>query len=314
MLITISLLCVGFIVLGVGAELMVRSSSTIALKLGVSPLVIGLTVVAFGTSAPELAVSVESTLEGRSPLALGNVIGSNIANIGLILGLLALIRPINIDQQLIKKQIPFVIGSSLILWLFLFDEVITAVEGMFLFGGLLGFLLFSYLQARNDENEIIQIKANPLITRGKKPMVMYLAILSAGLLMLVYGSVLFVENAVDLARILGISEVIIGLSIVAIGTSVPELATSIMAVVKGHSGLAVGNVVGSNLFNILGIMGISSMIDTIDASEFNLVDIGVMVSYAIILLPFAWTNLQISRAEGFALLAGYVAYLYYIFP
>jgi cation:H+ antiporter len=314
MLLAITLLCVGFVVLGLGAELMVRGSSTIALKLGLSPLVIGLTVVAFGTSAPELAVSVQSALEGRSPLALGNVIGSNIANIGLILGVLAIIRPINIEQQLVKKQIPILIASSILMWILLLDEEIGLIEGVFLCLGLIGFLLFSYFSAQRDEAECKIIESNPIIGKPRKPTVFYVALLISGLLMLVYGSTLFVENAVELARLLGVSEVIIGLSIVAIGTSVPELATSIVAAIKGETGLAVGNLVGSNLFNIMGVLGVTAIIDTINASEFNIIDIGVMLTYAIILLPFAWTNLQISRSEGIALLAGYVAYLYYIFP
>jgi cation:H+ antiporter len=313
MSVALLLLTVGFLVLGFGAELMVRGSSTIALKLGVTPLVIGLTVVAFGTSAPELAVSIQSTLSGRSPLALGNVIGSNIANIGLILGLMAIIRPINIEQELVKKQIPLVIASSVLLWLLLIDGEIGFVDGVFLCAGLVGFLLFSYKQAKLDEAACELIASNPIIAAPQKPTIFYVILLLVGILMLVYGSMLFVQSAIDMARILGVSEVIIGLSLVAIGTSVPELATSIAASIKGEYGLAVGNIVGSNLFNILGVLGITGLLDSIYGGEFGLIDFGVMLAYAVILLPFAWTNLQISRLEGFALLAGYVAYMLYIF-
>jgi len=314
MLLVLLLLLLGFVLLGLGAELMVRGSSTIAIKLGISPLVIGLTVVAFGTSAPELAVGIESTLSNRSGLALGNVIGSNIANIGLILGLMAIINPLQIELSLVKKQIPLVIGSSIFLWFLLLDQQIVFIDGIFLCLGLVGFLLFSYQQARQDDVACELIIANPIIGEPSKPIVFHGVILIAGLVLLVYGSSLFVQNAIDLARMLGVSEAVIGLSIVAIGTSVPELATSIVAAYKREAGLAVGNVVGSNLFNILGILGITSLIGPIDGSEFGKVDFSVMLAYAFLLLPFAWTNLQISRKEGCILLAGYIAYMYYLFP
>lgn len=314
MLIVVALLVLGLIVLGMGAELLVRGSSTIALKLGVTPLLIGLTVVAFGTSAPELAVSIEATLTNHSPLALGNVIGSNIANIGLILGLVAIIRPIQIDQQLVKKQIPIVIASSLFLWLLLLNGEVGFTDGVMLCAGLAGFLTYSYMESRKDAAAKKLIAENPRISPPARPQIFYLVMLIIGLVMLVYGSTLFVENAISLARILGINEVIIGLSIVAVGTSVPELATSLIAAYKNESELAVGNVVGSNLFNILGILGISALLGTIYGDEFNIIDFLVMLAYAVILLPFAWTSLRISRLEGFVLLAGYIAYMIYIFP
>jgi len=313
MLTTIILLIAGFLVLGLGAEMLVRGSSMLALKLGIKPLVIGLTVVAFGTSAPELAVSIDSALAGRSSIALGNVIGSNIANIGLILGFMAVITPINIELQLVKKQIPLVIAGSIFLWLLLLDRQIGIFDGLFLVAGLVGFLLFNYQQARKDHAACQLIESNPIIGIPRKPTLYYVGILIAGAVLLIYGSSVFVESAVSLARLLGISEAIIGLSIIALGTSIPELATSLVAAYNKEPGLAVGNIVGSNLFNILGILGITGLISDISGSEFDLVDLGVMLSYAIILLPFAWTNLRISRSEGTILLAGYIAYLAYLF-
>ena len=313
MLTTVFLLIAGFLVLSLGAEMLVRGSSSLALKLGIRPLVIGLTVVAFGTSAPELAVGIESTLAGRSSIALGNVIGSNIANIGLILGFMAIITPINIELQLVKKQIPLVIAGSLFLWLLLLDGQIGFFDGLFLFTGLVGFLFFNYQQARQDQAACHLIESNPIIGIPRKATWYYLAMLTLGAILLVYGSTVFVESAVSLARLMGISEAIIGLSIIALGTSIPELATSLVAAYNKEPGLAVGNVVGSNLFNILGILGITGMISNISGSEFGLVDLGVMLSYAIILLPFAWTSLRISRAEGTILLAGYIAYMIYLF-
>lgn len=298
--------------MGLGAELLVRGSSTLAIKLGIKPLVIGLTIVAFGTSAPELAVSIESSLAGRSAIALGNVIGSNIANIGLILGIMAVITPIKIELQLIRKQIPLVIAGSLLLWFLLIDQQIDFYDGIYLVCGLLGFLLFNFQQARRDQAACKLIESNPIISRPRKPSLYYIGMLTIGAILLVYGSGLFVQSAIDLARLLGISEAIIGLSIIAIGTSIPELATSLIAAYKKEPGLAVGNIVGSNLFNILGILGITGLISDVSGSEFDLVDLSVMLSYSVILLPFAWTNLRISRTEGAILLAGYIAYMIYL--
>jgi cation:H+ antiporter len=313
MLVTLLLLFLGFLILLIGAEMMVRGSSTFALKLGVTPLVIGLTVVAFGTSAPELAVSFESALAGRSSIALGNVIGSNIANIGLILGLMALITPVDIDLQLVKRQIPLVIAATVLLWLLLGDQQVGFFDGLFLFIGLLGFLLYSYRQARQDEAACKLVESNPIITTPSRSSAFYLGLIIAGVILLIFGSALFVENAAALARLLGISEAAIGLSLVAIGTSIPELATSLVAAFKREPGIAVGNIVGSNLFNILGILGLTALVTPISALEFGPVDIGIMLAYAVILLPFAWTELRISRLEGFTLLAGYLAYMVYTF-
>lgn len=312
MLISLSLLVVGFLLLGLGAELLVRGSSTIALKLGISPLVIGLTVVAFGTSAPELAVSVESALQGRSAIALGNVIGSNIANVGLILGLVALIYPVEVDRQLIVVQIPLLIASSLLLWLFLLDGQLGFMDGVFLFSGLAGFLYYSYSTASRDETACEILASSLVVSSPAKPTLYFAGMIVVGLLMLVGGSNLFVESAVDLARLLGVSEAIIGLSVVAVGTSIPELATSFVAALRKESALAVGNIVGSNLFNILGILGVTSLLETVYSEGFNAVDYAVMLAYAGILIPFAWKSLRISRFQGFLLLAGYFAFLYYI--
>ncbi|MFM1895515.1 MAG: hypothetical protein RLZZ385_589 [Pseudomonadota bacterium] len=313
MLLALGLLVVGFVILGIGAEMMVRGSSTIALKLGIAPLVIGLTVVAFGTSAPELAVSVESALTGRSSIALGNVIGSNIANIGLILGIIAIINPIDIDRELIVRQIPLLIGVSIFMWLLLLDGVLGSFDGLLLVAGLIGFLLYSYRSAATEESAEALLTCNPILSTPTKPTIFYIAMTAVGLVMLVYGSTVFVESAVTLARILGISEAVIGLSIVAVGTSLPELATSLVAAWKKESGLAVGNVVGSNLFNILGILGITALLQSIYGQDFDWVDFAVMLAFAVILIPMAFRTLRITRLAGGFLLGGYCAYMVYIF-
>lgn len=313
MLLTITLMLIGFVVLTFGAELLVRGSSALALRIGASPLLIGLTVVAFGTSAPELAVSLDSALTGRSSIALGNVIGSNIANIGLILGIVAVIRAIPIERELVKQQIPLMIGVSILLWLLLLDQQLGVFDGLLLVAGLGGFLLVSYLQAARDKVAAELLIVAPIAAEAHKPLVLSVGMVIAGLAMLIYGAHLFVENTVTLARFLGISEAVIGLSVVAVGTSIPELATSLVAAWKKESALAVGNIVGSNLFNILGILGITAVIQPIYGGDFSVLDFGVMLAYAVILMPFAWKSLLINRMEGFILLAGYFAYMYFIF-
>ncbi|MEX0618596.1 MAG: calcium/sodium antiporter [Pseudohongiellaceae bacterium] len=312
MIISLILLIVGFLILTFGAEFMVRGSSAIALKLGISPLLIGLTIVAMGTSAPELAVSIESALTGRSSIALGNVVGSNIANIGLILGLTALISTIALDLRLIKKQIPMLIGASILTWVLLLDQMLSTLDGLLLATGFFAFLYYSYLQARQDQASASLVTANPVIVPSNRPVWLHAALTLFGLGLLIYGSTLFVESAVDIAVHIGISEAVIGLTIVAIGTSIPELATSLVAAWRRESDIAVGNIIGSNLFNILGILGITAVVRPVNGAEFNSVDFMVMVGYAVILLPFALTGLKISRLEGSILLAGYLLYMGYL--
>lgn len=304
MLITLSILG-GFIILTLGAEALVRGASSIALRLGITPLIIGLTIVAFGTSAPELAVSVKSALAGNSGIALGNVIGSNIANIGLILAITALIRPIQVQSQVVKRDIPLMILASMLFWGLLLDGELSLIDGVVLLSLLVGYLAFSYISSKNS-NEEEEIEAGP-----NNPLLSVLFIV-VGISMLVGGGILFVNGAVDLAKTFGVSEVIIGLTIVAIGTSMPELVTSVIAALKGQSDIAIGNIVGSNIFNILGILGITAIVQPVSSLGFQSVDFIVMLAFAVIILPFAWTGLRIGRREGTVLLLGYLGYMGYL--
>ncbi|SUI85129.1 calcium/sodium antiporter [Shewanella morhuae] len=304
MLITLSILG-GFIILTLGAEALVRGASSIALRLGITPLIIGLTIVAFGTSAPELAVSVKSALAGNSGIALGNVIGSNIANIGLILAITALIRPIQVQSQVVKRDIPLMILASMLFWGLLLDGELSLIDGVVLLSLLVGYLAFSYISSKNS-NEEEEIEAGP-----NNPLLSVLFII-VGISMLVGGGILFVNGAVDLAKTFGVSEVIIGLTIVAIGTSMPELVTSVIAALKGQSDIAIGNVVGSNLFNILGILGVTAIVQPVSALGFQSIDFIVMLAFAVIILPFSWTGLRIGRREGTVLLLGYLGYMGYL--
>ncbi|MCH7816939.1 MAG: calcium/sodium antiporter [Proteobacteria bacterium] len=311
MLPSIFLIC-GFIMLAAGAELMVSSSSRIAIRLGVSPLIVGLTLVAFGTSAPELAVSIQSTTSGSSALALGNIIGSNIANIGLILGITALISPIRIERQLVKKQIPLMIAASLLMGFLLLDDRLDYSDGLFLTSGLLAFLIYSYRQAGSEfeSQELTIHPARAIEAAGQTSVNMLLIVV--GITLLVFGSRVFVDNAVTLARLIGISEAVIGLTLVAVGTSIPELVTSLVAAFRHQTDIAIGNIIGSNLFNILGVLGITAIIGTIYGDQFAVADFIIMILFSFILLPFAWTNLSLSRMEGLFLLAGYFVYLVFV--
>ncbi len=305
MLIALSIIG-GFIILTLGAEALVRGASAIALRLGITPLIIGLTIVAFGTSAPELAVSVKSALAGNSGIALGNVIGSNIANIGLILAITALIRPIQVQSQMVKRDIPLMILASMLFWGLLLDGELSLIDGVILLSLLIGYLVFSYRSSKdaNEDGEIIE--------EGPKNPLLSTAFIVAGIGMLVGGGIIFVDGAVELAKVFGVSEVIIGLTIVAIGTSMPELVTSVLAALKGQSDIAIGNVVGSNLFNILGILGVTAIVHPVSAQGFQSFDFIVMLALAVLILPFAWSGLRIGRREGTVLLLSYLGYMGYL--
>ncbi len=312
---TLVILILGLAVLTIGAELLVRGASKLAIAVGISPLIIGLTVVAFGTSAPELVVSIQSTLTGQSDVAIGNVVGSNIFNVLFILGISALIVPLVVSQQLIRFDVPLMVGLSLAVLLFAYDGRIGRLDGLLLTAGLISYTLWAIWKSRKEQAVIkaeyeaefgVEEKASSL--RGT---LLNVALLIAGLGLLVLGSRWFVESATTIARSLGVSELVIGLTIVAAGTSLPEVATSIMAAIRGERDIAVGNVVGSNIFNIMGVLGISSLVspDGLAVSEAALrLDIPVMIAVAIACLPIFFTGHLIARWEGGLFLAYYFAY------
>lgn len=313
MALTLVLFVAGLLILVGGAESLVRGSSALALRLGITPLVIGLTVVAFGTSSPELAVSIESALSGNSSIALGNVIGSNIANIGLILGITAMIRPMSVQPSLLKQQIPLMIVISFVIWLMAADMAITFWDGFILVVALIGFLLHSYRSSKDSPEEEEEVLPCEVQSLKNKTWFCILLIL-IGLAGLIGGGMLFVRSAVEIAQIYNVDEAIIGLTIVAIGTSMPELATSVVAAIRKESDIAIGNIVGSNIFNILAILGIASLISPLSGVGFSTADYVVMISFAVILLPMAWSGRTLSRPEGTVLLLGYLSYMAYIWP
>ena len=303
----------GLVMLFIGAEGLIRGSSNLAIKIGITPLVVGLTVVAFGTSTPELVVSLKAALLGNSTISLGNVVGSNIANIALILGVASLIRPLDVHAKVIMREIPIMIGISFLLLLLLIDGELGFFDGLIFVLGLIVYLVVNVLMARKEKNPEIESEFSEGL-KSKLGIPLSIIFMFVGLGLLVLGANLFVQSAVAIAKMFNVSDAIIGLTIVAIGTSLPELITSIVASYKKEADIAIGNVVGSNVFNILGILGITALIIPISSVGISYIDLGVMLVTAIILFPLSRSGFSISRMEGALLLAGYAGYIYYLIP
>jgi cation:H+ antiporter len=291
-----------------GAEGLVRGSASLALRLGMAPLVIGLTVVAFGTSMPELVVSVEAALAGQGSLAIGNVVGSNIGNVGLILGLSALIAPLAVQARIIRLDLPLLVLVSAGVAALLLDGRLGRGEGALLAAGLLAYVGFT-LRASRREGAAVEQEFAEGLPKVRGPAALDAALVLGGLVLLALGARLLVRGATTIAEAAGVDEAVIGLTVVAVGTSLPELATSVVAALKGEGDIAVGNVVGSNLFNLLGILGAAALVRPLDAGGIGVADLAVMLGAALLLLPMMWTGRRVSRAEGGVLLAGYVAYV-----
>lgn len=317
---TIFLIGIGLVILSVGAEVLVRGASRLAAALGVSPLLVGLTVVAFGTSSPELAVSLQSALSGQPDLAVGNVVGSNIFNVLFILGLSALITPLVVDVQLIRQEVPLMIGVSLILLALGLDGRLGLTDGLLLVTLMVAYTVFLVVQSRRQNaaaHAEYAAEVRPAEPGGwDSRLPVQLLLVAGGLVLLVLGSEALVTAAIAFAKAMGVSDVVIGLTIVAAGTSMPEVAASVMAALKGERDIAVGNVVGSNLFNILGCLGISALAAggtglIIPPSVLNF-DIWVMLAVALACLPVMLSGREIARWEGGIFVLYYVAYVAYL--
>jgi cation:H+ antiporter len=317
---TVLLFLAGLAALIVGAELLVRGASKLALSFGISPLVVGLTVVAFGTSSPEVAVSVGAALDGRTDLALGNVVGSNIFNVLFILGLSALITPLVVNMQLIRQEVPLMIGASLILLALGLDGRLGLVDGVLLCLLLVAYTVFLVVQSRRQSQAAqaeYAAEVKPAAAGSwDSGLPVQLVLVVAGLALLVAGSDALVTAAIAFAKALGVSDVVIGLTIVAAGTSMPEVAASVTAAIKGERDIAVGNVVGSNIFNILGCLGVSALAAgsgglSVAPAVLNF-DIWVMIAVALACLPVMLTGREIARWEGGVFLGYYVAYVAYL--
>ena len=296
----------GILLLYAGAELLVRGGSALALRVGVSPLVVGLTIISFGTSSPEWVVSFGAALRGDSAIALGNVMGSNIANIALVLGLCALIRPIRVERQVVRREFPIMAVASLLLCGMLLNGNVGRIEGAFLFVGLIGFIAFSFRTSRSGEEE-----PQPKNPARKASTLAGACLAVLGLALLLPGAHLFVAGAVTVAVRWEISSFVIGLTLVAVGTSLPELATALVAAARGKGDLVLGTVVGSNIFNILGILGLTALVFGVDGGGISRLDLGMMIAVTLVSLPIMRTGFVVSRWEGLFLLGSYGVYLYY---
>jgi cation:H+ antiporter len=310
----------GLIGLVLGAELLVRGASKLALSFGISPLVVGLTIVAFGTSAPELAVSTGAALSGQTDIAIGNVVGSNIFNVLFILGVSALITPLVVNIQLIRQEVPIMIGASLLLLALGLDGKLGFMDSAILFALLITYTVFLIVQSRTESKasqDEYSAEIKPALPGGwdsKLPVQLLLIVVGLGLLVL--GSDWLVTASTIFAKALGVSDLVIGLTIVAAGTSMPEVATSVMAAIKGERDIAVGNVVGSCTFNILGCLGLAGIVSgdlglVMPAAILNF-DIWVMIAVALACLPIFMTGREIARWEGGVFLLYYAAYVTYL--
>ncbi len=310
----------GLVLLALGAEMLVRGASRLALTFGISPLVVGLTVVAFGTGSPELAVSLQSSLAGQGGIAIGNVIGSNIFNVLFVLGLSALLIPLTVAPQVIRQEIPFMVGVSLLLWGFVFDGHLGRWESALLCTLLVIYTVFLVWQSRRakarERREFAEALPPPAATAWDRHWSVQVLFVVAGLVLLVLGARWLVQGAVAFATYLGVSKLIIGLTIVAVGTSLPEIATSIIAALRGERDMAVGNVIGSNIFNILGVLGITGLVAPVGLTVAPGVlgfGILVMLAAAIACIPVAFTGRVIARWEGGLFLFYFAAYTTYLF-
>ncbi|OHW61999.1 inner membrane protein YrbG [Andreesenia angusta] len=304
------LLIFGFAILVKGADFFVEGSSSIAKRFNIPSMVIGLTLVAFGTSAPELAVSVSGSLKGSNGIVFGNVVGSNIVNVLLILGISALISPINIRLKTIFKEVPFVILTTVAMMVMAMDSLLDGSDGSVIlrtegFLLLLFFAIYLYSMIEisilgkeeypEDDIKLLGVGKSVLFTLG-------------GLGAVIFGADLAVKHAISIAESLGLSETLIGLTVVAVGTSLPELITSVVASRKGENDIAVGNIIGSNIFNALFVLGISSAIAPVTIARENFVDIWILLASAVLLIPLMYTGKRLSRAEGGIMVLGYVVY------
>lgn len=308
------LIVVALLLLFGGAELLVKGSASLAARAGLTPLVIGLTVVAFGTSSPELAVSLKAALAGQGDVAVGNVVGSNVLNIAVILGLSAVICPISVHLQLIKVDVPIMILVSVLLPVLLSDGRLGRVEGGLLCAGIVVYTIFNVMMARKGAAAEVESEFAESVPKATQHWSFDLGLIGGGLATLVVGSRLLVDNSIEVARAFQISEAVIGLTVVALGTSMPELATSIIAAVRRQPDIALGNVIGSNIFNILATLGLSSLMVPMTAGGITLVDYAVMVGTAVLLLPFLMTGPRLGRLEGLVFLGGYCGYLAFLWP
>lgn len=298
----------------IGADWLVRGGASLAARLGISTLVIGLTVVSFGTSSPEQFVGITAALAGKGPIIIGAVVGSNILNVGLILGITAVIYPLRIKSRLLRFDMPIMVGASILLYLLLLDSRLNRLEGLLFVLLLVAYLIVTVRMARKGEPKEVLDEFGEDPRPVSKALWMDFLLIGGGLGVMMISSHFFVIAAVDLARVIGVSEGVIGLAVVAVGTSCAELATCIVAAIKRQPDIAVGNIIGSNIFNIFSVLGVASIIAPLESTGIRTTDLLIMIGIAIVLLPFMWTGFQLKRWEGALLILIYATYIYTLLP
>ena len=306
----------GVLLLLAGAEALVRGASALALRFGVSPLVVGLTVVAIGTSSPELVVSLQAALAGQGGVAVGNVVGSNVANLGLIVGLSCLLAPMTVDRKLVRNDVPVMLAAMGAMTLFLLDGSMGRIEGAALALGAVVYTVQAIRTSRRESRAVREVDLPPeveaalaerSVSTGK-----HLLFVVGGVALLVYGSDLLLNGAIEAAVRFGVSEAVIGLTLVALGTSLPELATTIVGALRGQGEIALGNALGSNIFNSLGVLGPTALVAPIVGAGVGTATLGLMMAFGALTLVILITGGQTRRWEGAVLLAAYVAYIAYV--
>jgi cation:H+ antiporter len=310
MFFTIALFVLGLVLLSLGAKWLVEGSSGIALHFGIRPIIVGMTVVAFGTSMPEFVFNLAATLQGSNDLGLGNIVGSNIANIALVLGVSAIIQPIKIDKSLIKVEYPIILGITILFFLMALDGAIGQFDGIILALIFVGFLIYMIKTSSNGSVEgLVEL---PEIDENKSSSTKNILFSLLGLTLLIIGARFMVDSAVEIARFFHVSELVIGLTIIAIGTSLPELAASVMSTIKKEADISLGNVLGSNIFNILFVIGLLSIfLPTLSEGETTLtLHFPSMILITLLLGPLLWLKNHISRIDGILFVSLYIIYLY----
>lgn len=307
-------LAVGIAMLNVGAHGLVQGAASLARRMGISPLLVGLTVVALGTSAPEFVVSLTAAWKGQGGMAIGNIVGSNIANLALILGISAVIAPLQVDNRILRRWMPFLLLITALLFVFLFDGHFGFAEGVVFCALAIGFIAYSIHAARKGDDSLVDPEETPSKTSNMALDLVYIVV---GSLLLIFGSDLVVESGVGVMRILGVDEMIIGLTLIAIGTSLPELAASIVSVTRGQTEICVGNVIGSNIFNTLFILGGVGVVNefTFDAGLLNIQMI-ILMLLTVVLFPILRSDYVVDKREGAFLLVCYTAFitLFFLLP
>ncbi|MCF6158684.1 MAG: calcium/sodium antiporter [wastewater metagenome] len=316
MILQIILFFAGLATLYFGAEWLVKGASRFARSFDIKPMVIGLTIVAFGTSTPELVTSVIASIRHLNDIAVGNVIGSNIANIGLILGLTAIVQPLKVDMKLLYREMPIVVGTSLLLYFMGWDGILNRWEGIILLAGIVVYTFYLYRMASKEPKIIEQefLEYEEFIGATRNTIIKDILWMVLGFGALVGGAHLLVHSAIYIAKVVGISDLIIGLTVVAVGTSLPELATSMVAAIRKESDISIGNVLGSNIFNILAVLGVAAIIQPLQITTASLrIDMPVMLMFSIFLIPIITWKFVLTRLQGFFLLAGYSVYIFWLF-